>query len=315
MLNTIFTTKLLDEEVVKSTAGVSEGNYYKVAIEPLEQGYGHTMGNGLRRVLLSSIAGAAITKVKIAGIDHQFTTLEGMREDIVEFILNLKQIRLSLTDGKETILKLSAKGPGIVTAGDIKTPSTVTIVNPDLVIANLASTKTKLEAEITVKPGVGYVMAESDDSLSFGEIPVDALFSPITKVAYRIEATRVGRRTDFDKLVMEIWTDGTINAMDALDHASRVLVSHFKQVYEPVVAEEEKVVAAPSMENDNLNLTVEELGIPTRIANALRKGGYKTVKDLVEGESSAIAKVKNLGEKSVVTVADALAKYGVKLKD
>ena len=129
MLNTVFTTKLLEEELAKSPSGVSEGVYYKVAIEPLEQGYGHTMGNALRRVLLSSIPGAAITKVKIGGVDHQFTTLEGMREDIVEFILNIKQVRLSLSDGKETTLKLSTKGPGLVTAGDIKTPATVEIIN------------------------------------------------------------------------------------------------------------------------------------------------------------------------------------------
>jgi DNA-directed RNA polymerase subunit alpha len=315
MLNTVFTTKLLEEEVAKSPSGISEGIYYKVAIEPLEQGYGHTMGNALRRVLLSSIPGAAITKIKVNGVDHQFTTLEGMKEDIVEFVLNVKQIRLSLTDGKETVIKLSAKGPGIVTAGDIKTPATVEIINKDLVIANLASAKNKLEAELTVKSGVGYVIAESEEDMAFGEIPVDALFSPITKVAYKVEATRVGRRTDFDKLVMEIWTDGSITASDAIETASRVLVSHFKQVYEPVVVEEEKVVVVATGENENMNLTVEELGIPTRIANALRKGGYKTVKDLSTAESMQIAKVKNLGEKSVGTVADALAKYGVSLKD
>lgn len=315
MLNTIFTTKLLEEEVVKSATGTSEGNYYKVAIEPLEQGYGHTLGNALRRVLLTSIPGAAITKVKISGVDHQFTTLEGMREDIVEFILNVKLVRLALTDGKETTLKLSAKGPGVVTAGDIKTPATVEIINKDLELANLASNKAKLDVEMVVKPGVGYVIAETEEDMAFGEIPVDALFSPIVKVAYKVEATRVGRRTDFDKLVMEVWTDGTINAQDAIETASKVLVSHFKQIYEPVVAQEEKPVVVASGENENLNLTVEELGIPTRIANALRKGGYKTVNDLSQAESAQIARVKNLGEKSVGTVADALAKYGVTLKD
>lgn len=315
MLDTVFTTKVLEENVVKSSAGVSQGNFYKVAIEPLEQGYGHTLGNALRRVLLSSIPGSAITQIKIDGADHQFTTLEGMKEDIVEFILNVKQIRLSVSDGKETILKLSAKGPGVVTAGDITCPASVTVVNPDLVLANLATAKNKLEVEMQVKPGAGYVMAESSEDLSFGDIPVDALFTPITKVAYNVEATRVGRRTDFDKLIMDIWTDGTINAIDALNVASKILVSQFKQIYEPAEVIEEAPVAAPVIENENMNLTVEELGIPTRIANALRKGGYKTVKDLVEAESIAIAKVKNLGEKSVGTVADALAKYGVTLKN
>ncbi|MFC1653563.1 DNA-directed RNA polymerase subunit alpha [Patescibacteria group bacterium] len=315
MQQTIFTTKILEEEKVKSPTGEQAGNYYKIAMEPLDQGYGHTMGNSLRRVLLGSIPGAAITKVKIDGVNHQFTTLEGMREDIVEFILNLKKVRLSLKDDDEATIKLSAKGKGEVKAGDIEVPANVEIANKDLVIANLATTKTKLDAEITVKSGSGYVMAKTEEEMSFGEIPVDALFSPITKVAYKVEATRVGRRIDYDKLVMDIWTDGTVDVIKVLNTAAKTLVSHFKQVYEPVVIEEEEPVEAPSIENENMNLTVEELGIPTRIANALRKGGYKTVKDLAEAEGSEVAKVKNLGEKSVTTVSDALKKFGVELKD
>ena len=315
MLNTIFSTKVLEDEVVLSETGVESGKYHKIAIEPLEQGYGHTMGNALRRVLLTSIPGSAITKVKIDGVNHQFTTLEGMREDIVEFILNLKQVRLSLKDEKEAILKLSAKGKGEVKAGDIQTPANVEIFNKGLVLANLATTKTKLDAEITVQAGAGYVVAETSSDLVFGEIPVDALFSPITKVSYKIEATRVGRRTDFDKLIMEIWTDGTIDVLDSLENAAKVLVSHFKQVYDPVEVEEEEPKEEPVIENENMNLTVEELGVPTRIANALRKGGYKTVKDLAEAESSEIAKVKNLGEKSVKTVSKALEKFGIEIKE
>lgn len=315
MLNTIFSTKTLEDDVVLSESGVESGKYYKIAIEPLEQGYGHTMGNALRRVLLTSIPGAAITKVKIDGINHQFTTLEGMREDIVELILNLKQVRLTLKDEEEAILKLNAKGKGEVKAGDIIAPANVEIFNKGQVLANLATTKTKLDAEITVKSGVGYVIAKTSEELNFGEIPVDALFSPITKVSYNIEATRVGRRTDFDKLIMEIWTDGTIDVLDSLNKAAEVLVSHFKQVYDPVEIEEEKPSEEPVIENENMNLTVEELGVPTRIANALRKGGYKTVKDLAEAESSEIAKVKNLGEKSVKTVSKALEKFGIEIRE
>lgn len=315
MLNTIFSTQVLEDETVLSESGVETGKYYKVVIDPLEQGYGHTMGNALRRVLLSSIPGAAITKVKIDGVNHQFTTLEGMREDIVEFILNLKQVRLTLKDEEEAVLKLNAKGKGEVKAGDIVVPASVEIFNKGLVLANLATTKTNLDAEITVRSGVGYVIAKTSEELTFGEIPVDALFSPITKVSYKIEATRVGRRTDFDKLIMEIWTDGTIDVTESIDSAAKVLVSHFQQIYDPVEVEEEEEPEDPIIENENMNLTVEELGVPTRIANALRKGGYKTVKDLAEAESSEVAKVKNLGEKSVKTVSKALEKFGITIKE
>jgi len=314
MLQPTFTTTILEEKPFKRERGSGE-MYYKIVMEPLDQGYGYTLGNALRRVLLNSIEGAAITRVRIKGIHHQFTTLEGMREDIVEFILNVKQVRLALVQPEAVTLKLSAHGPGQVTAKDITTPAGVKIVNPDLVLAVLADRAATLEAELDVEVGRGYQVAQTASSSTLGEIPVDALFSPVMKVSYKVEATRVGRRTDFDRLILEIYTDGSMDGMVALKRAAEVLVDHFHQVYEPTDTVKEEPVALIPKTDETYNLTVEELDIPTRIANALRKGGYKTVGDLIEALKEDVAKVKNLGEKSVSLVAKALEKKGVQFKE
>lgn len=297
---------------------VSEGeasDYAKLIIEPLEKGYGQTLGVSLRRVMLSSIEGAAVTNVRFEGVQHQFSTLSGLKEDIVEVVLNIKQLRFSLEKDEQVVLKLSTKGPGLVTGKDINLPAGVSLSNPELVIANLADTKAKLNIEITVKKGLGYSLASEQGATSIGDIPVDAAFSPVVKIAYRVEATRVGRRTDFDKLLMEVWTDGTITPKSALEKASQILVSHFKQVYDPILVEQpEEITLEDRIEDESLRLTVEELDLPTRIANALRKGGYKTVKDLTQAAPEEIAKVKNLGEKSVDSVVAALNQKGLNLK-
>lgn len=289
-------------------------NHARLTIEPLETGYGHTLGVSLRRVLLSSIEGAAVTKVRIDGIQHQFSTLEGMHEDVVELILNLKQLRFNLQKEVEVVAKLEAKGPKTVTGKDISLPVGVTLANPDQVIAVLSGKK-NLSVEITISRGRGYSLASEQSVSALGDIPVDASFSPIVRVAYKVEATRVGRRTDFDKLIIETWTDGTIEAKEALDRAAKILVSHFKQIYDPIIVEVEEVESELSHEeNEVMRLTVEELDLPTRIANALRKGGYTTVKDLCRADNDSIAKVKNLGEKSVDIVVAALEQKGLNLK-
>lgn len=291
-----------------------DANHARLTIEPLEKGYGHTLGVSLRRVLLTSIEGSAVTKVRIDGIQHQFSSLEGMREDVVEFILNLKQLRFNLENETEVIVKLDAKGPKTVTGADLSLPAGVTLSNPDQELAILSGKKT-LSAEITVSRGLGYALASEQTVTTLGDIPVDASFSPITRVAYKVEATRVGRRTDFDKLIIETWTDGTIEAKDALDRAAKILVAHFKQIYDPIIVEAVEVEPELSpAENEVLRLTVEELDLPTRIANALRKGGYATVKDLCKADNDSIAKVKNLGEKSVDIVVAALSQKGLSLK-
>lgn len=307
MLQPTFTTTPVNEE----------GNYTKFSIEPLEKGYGQTLGVSLRRVLLTSIEGAAITSVRINGVQHQYTTLKGMKEDVVNFILNLKQLHFTInSDVNEVLVKLDRKGPAIVTGKDIDLPSGVTLANPDQVLASLADTKSTLSAEITVSKGRGYSLATDRPASGVGEIPVDAAFSPVVKVAYKVEATRVGRRTDFDRLLLEVWTDGTIKSKDAVDKAATILVAHFKQVYEPVVVEQPKEERFEDrLENEVFRLTVEELDLPTRIANALRKGGYKTVRDLTNANKIDIAKVKNLGEKSVDVVGAALAQKGLVFAD
>jgi DNA-directed RNA polymerase subunit alpha len=297
---------------------VSEGetsDYAKLIVEPLEKGYGQTLGVSLRRVMLSSIEGAAVTNVRFEGVQHQFSTLSGLKEDIVEVVLNIKQLRFSIEKEEQVVLKLSAKGPGLVTGKDINLPAGVTLSNPELVVANLADSKAKLSVEITVKKGLGYSLASEQGVTAIGDIPVDASFSPVVKVAYRVEATRVGRRTDFDKLIMEVWTDGTISPKGAMEKASQILVTHFKQVYDPILVEQpEEITLEDRIEDESLRLTVEELDLPTRIANALRKGGYKTVKDLTQAVPDEIAKVKNLGEKSVDSVVAALNQKGLTLK-
>lgn len=288
----------------------------QIVIEPLEKGYGHTVGNALRRVLLSSLPGAAISSVRIDAVDHQFSTLAGLKEDVVELILNLKQVRIKAVAEETGTLKIEAEGPTEVKAGDIECEAGFEIVNKDLHIATLAKGK-KLKLEMSVESGTGYSMAkERVSSAAIGEIPVDALFSPVIKVNYRVESTRVGRRTDFDKIIMTVQTDGSIGPSDALKQASRILSRQFTQVYEPVLPEVEEVETRLTPEEaETLRLTVEELDLPTRIANALRKGGFKTVGDLVGAPKMTVAKVKNLGEKSVDVINEALEKKGVQLGD
>jgi DNA-directed RNA polymerase subunit alpha len=260
---------------------------------------------------LTSIEGAAITNVRLQGVQHQFTTLKGMKEDVVNLILNLKQLHVALDEKvevSELIAKIDIKGPATVTGKDVQLPAGAVVANPDHVLAHLADSKSVLSAELTISQGRGYSLASDRPVSGVGEIPVDAAFSPVVKVAYKIEAPRVGRRTDFDKLLLEIWTDGTIKPRIAIDKAAKILVAHFKQVYEPVVVEQPKIDRFEDhLEDEVFRLTVEELDLPTRIANALRKGGYKTVRDLTNANSADIARVKNLGEKSVEVVAAALA--------
>lgn len=300
--------------VFKVKEAESDGGSALIVIEPLEQGYGHTLGNALRRVLLSSLPGSAITQVRIEGADHEYTTLEGMTEDVVELILNLKQVRVKATTSAETAkISLDAQGPAILTAADLQPEAGLEIVNPDQKLATLAKDG-KLKFEAKVESGVGYQVAREQKSAVIGQVPVDALFSPVTKVSYTIEQTRVGRRTDYDKIVMKVQTDGTITPLEAIEAAARILHRQFQQVFDPVLPEpEEKAPELTPEEAEILRLTVEELDLPTRIANALRKGGFKTVSDLKSTPRATITKVKNLGEKSVEIIADALQKKGVNL--
>ena len=284
-------------------------NDRKFIFEPLPQGYGHTLGNALRRVLYTSIPGAAITSVKFGGVRHQFTTIVGIREDVVQLILNLKQVRLSYAGAEPIQITLDAKGPGVVKAGDFKLPATVSIANPDFVLANLADKNTKLEISATVESGQGYSPAEERQISTVGVIPIDATFSPVTLVNYSVEATRVGRVTNFDRLILEITTDGTVSSESALKIAAQTLVTFFQGVVDPQVS-----LATPSGKSSPTlpggNVSVEELDLPTRIANALQKAGLDTISSLIAIPKSELAKVKNLGAKSVKIIELALRERG-----
>lgn len=293
---------------------VEKSGYGMFVIEPLEQGYGHTLGNSLRRVLLGSLSGSAITSIKIAGVAHQFSTLTGLKEDIVELILNLKKVRLTNASGESAVMKLSKKGVGTVTAGDFTVPAGVAIVNPELVIATLTDKKAELELEATIETGFGYVQADERHVDEVGRIPIDSLFSPVTRVNYRVDATRVGRMTNLDKLVMEIWTDASVSPAMALKSAAKVLVSYFLQVYEPKAKiADEAVVVTPSVSDEVLKMRIEELDIPTRIVNALARGGIETIGQLLGTPRAELMKIKNLGAKSLSIVEEKLREKGVVL--
>lgn len=288
-------------------------NQALVVIEPLEQGYGHTIGNALRRVLLSSLPGHAITSVRIEGADHQYSTIEGVAEDVLDITLNLKQLRIASSSSDPGTLRLSVTGPGDVTAAQIESEGGYSIVNTDQHIATLQK-GAKLEIEMVAEPGLGYVVADEKKAGSIGDIALDALFSPIVKVSYTVDQTRVGRRTDYDKLILDVQTNGTINPEEAVRQAAQILAKQFSQIINPtVVAEEVPEEELSPEEAEVLRLTVEELDLPTRIANALRKGGFKTVGDLAGANKDVVAKVKNLGEKSVDVIDEALQKKGVSL--
>ncbi|MFC1626626.1 DNA-directed RNA polymerase subunit alpha [Patescibacteria group bacterium] len=293
---------------------VEKPGYGRFSIEPLQKGYGQTLGNSLRRVLLTSLEGAALTSVRIEGIHHQFTTIPGLKEDVVEFLLNLKKVRLTLEGDETAHMTLSKKGPGEILAGDIQTTAGVTIVNPERVLGTLADSKSQIEMELFAQKGLGYVPVGETSLEEHGTIPLDALYSPIQRVNYKVEATRVGRMTNLDKLVIEIWTDGTISPLDALKSSSKILVRYFSQVYDPKQVEEKKEEeVSDGISEEVLKTRIEELDVPTRIVNALSKGGYDTIGQLLDAPRADVMKVKNLGSKSLSIVEDKLREKDVTL--
>lgn len=289
-----------------------EANKATFAIEPLYSGYGMTLGNSLRRVILSSLGGAAVTAVKIDNVSHEFSTIEGVKEDVVEVILNLKKLRLKVYSDEPQFLILTKSGKGEVKASDIKTSSEVEIVNPDLLIATLDGAKSKIGMEIKVEKGRGYVPVETreNEKLEVGMIAVDALYSPIQRVRYNVENTRVGQVTDLDRLVMEIETDGTITPADALSQAASILVEHFQ-----VVAGTSQPAAASGggedrSDNDAAKISIEEVNFTPRTANALINNDVKTIKDLLRLSDQELKDLKGFGAKAYDEVKDKLAELG-----
>lgn len=291
-----------------------KGNWALISLEPLEHGYGHTLGNSLRRCMLSSLPGAAITSVKISGVSHQFSTIPGIVEDVIEIILNLKKIRIKIDGDKpvKAILQKSEKGE--VKGKDINTMGAGEVVNPDAYIATITDSKTKLNIEITIESGVGYVPAEEKKSNEIGVIPVDAIYTPVLSVDYKVEQTRVGRRTDFDKLNLEVTTDGTITPLDAVNKSAEILSEYFKQVFNPV-EEEEPIVETNKISDELLKASIEELDLPVRITNALKAIEIDTVGKLVEIQKGELMKAKNLGAKSLSLISEKLEERGLALSE
>ncbi|MDO8619344.1 MAG: DNA-directed RNA polymerase subunit alpha [Candidatus Daviesbacteria bacterium] len=290
-------------------------NTARFFLEPLEVGFGHTLGNAIRRVLLSSLEGSAITSVKIDSVSHQFSTIEGISEDVIEIILNIKKIRVRVSGDKPIKLFLKANGKKEVTAKDIEVEGDGEVINKDAHIATLNDAKAKLSIEMTAERGKGYSKSEDRKTTEIGSMSIDALFSPVVTVNYGVEPTRVGRRTDFDKLILDITTDGTIKPLEAVEQAARILSASFKQVYEPVVVEEAAEEDGKSVSDEVLKLTVDELDLPVRITNALRAIEVNTVEDLINISRQQLLKAKNLGSKSLSLISEKLTERGLSLRE
>jgi DNA-directed RNA polymerase subunit alpha len=290
-------------------------------IEPLDRGFGYTFGNSLRRVLLSSLEGAAVTSVKIEGVAHEFTTLKGVREDVTDIILNLKSL-ICLLHGEspEVEVRLEKKGPGVVKASDIEAPADLEILNPDLEIANL-SDKGRLEITLTIGRGRGYVPAELNrgPEHTIGVIPVDSIFSPVRRVSYEVEAARVGQRTDYDKLTLDVTTDGSVAPRDSIAEAAEILIRQLAiftdidkiEGFGETAEAETEAPQAHGMEN----FPIEELELGVRSYNCLKRVGIETIGDLVSKTESELAAIPNFGKKSIEEVRETLQAHGLTLRD
>lgn len=298
----------------KIKSELEKENYAKLTIEPLEAGFGHTLGNSLRRILLGSLPGAAITSVRINGVAHQFSIIDGVLEDVIEIILNLKKVRLQIHSDKVIKLTVKASGKTAVRAGDFEIEGDGEIVNPEQVIATLTDPKAKLNMEMTAETGKGYSVAEERKNNEIGVIAVDALFSPVIAVNYSVDPTRVGRRTDFDKLTLDITTDGSVTPLDALNGASKILSEAFRKVYEPDLEEEVKEEGS-TISEETLKLTIEELDLPVRITNALKAIEINTIEDLINMPRNQLLKAKNLGTKSLSLITEKLSERGLSLRE
>ena len=295
----------------------TDESYGKYVIEPLERGYGTTLGNSLRRVLLSSLPGTAVTSIRIAGVQHEFSTIPGVKEDVTEIVLNIKRIIARLDSDEPKTVYIEASGECEVTAGDIKTDSEVEILNPEQHIAFLGP-DASLSIELIVDHGRGYVPAEKNKGPQqvVGTIPVDSIYTPVLKVNYAVENTRVGNQTDFDKLTLEVWTDKTITPRDAVSLGAKILVDHFTLFTDlsDSIGNRSTVVEKVETQRDKvLEMTIEELDLSVRSFNCLKRANINTVEDLISKTEDEMMKVRNLGRKSLEEVEHKLALMGLSL--
>ena len=307
----------IEKPRIECVENPGDGSYGKYVVEPLERGYGTTLGNSLRRILLSSLPGTAVTSIKIAGVQHEFSTIPGVKEDVTEIVLNVKSIIAKLhSEGVKTVY-IEASGECEVTAGDIKADGEVEVLNPELHIATLGP-DASLNMELTLSHGRGYVPADRNKPAQtiIGLIPVDSIYTPVRKVNYTVENTRVGDATDYDKLTLEVWTDGTISAKEAVSLAARIMTEHLNLF---VTLSQEAMDAEIMVEKDDkgkekaLEMTIEELDLSVRSFNCLKRAGINTVEDLVSKSEDEMMKVRNLGRKSLEEVMAKLDSLGFTL--
>ena len=312
----------IERPKIETAALSPDGRYGKFVVEPLERGFGTTLGNSLRRVLLSSLPGVAVTSVKIDGVVHEFTTIEGVREDVTEIVLNLKGIAAKIYGEAPKTVRVEAVGPCEVTAGTIKGGDDLEILNPEWHIATLGE-GAKLVMELTFDKGRGYVPAEKNkqaliEKNDISTLPVDSIYTPVLKVNYTVDRTRVGQITDYDKLTLEVWTDGTIDARDAVSLGARILCDHFvlfTDLSETMGSKSTVVEKAPDDKDKMLEMTIEELDLSVRSFNCLKRANINTVEDLISKTEDEMMKVRNLGRKSLEEVINKLAMMGLSLAD
>lgn len=310
---------MLDIALPRITSNETEQNYASYDIEPLEAGYGRTLGNALRRVLLSSLPGAAVTSVKIEGAQHEFQDVPGIKEDVTDIVLNVKKIRLRSFSDRLVTMRIEASGARDVTAADIQMPSTIEIVTPDVHICTLDGPDAHLDMELVVESGKGYVPAESKEGQAIGQIPVDAIFSPVQKVNYSVENTRVGQKTNYDRITLEIWTDGTISPEEALRRAANILVDHFRMIGGFTTSDEAVEVVDPqralpggpriTIPQQVYDTPIEEMDLSVRAYNCLKRSGITKVGQVLVMSQDDLLAVRNFGEKSLTELKDSLVAH------
>ena len=307
----------IEKPRIECVENPGDTSYGKYVVEPLERGYGTTLGNSLRRILLSSLPGTAVTSIKIAGVMHEFTTIPGVKEDVTEIVLNVKGIIAKLhSEGVKTV-HIEAVGPCKVTAGDIKADAEVEILNPEMHIATLDVDAT-LNMELTLSHGRGYVTADKNKNAQtvIGVIPVDSIYTPVRKVNYTVENTRVGDAIDYDKLTLEVWTNGTIDARDAVSLSSRILCDHFAlftDLSETMGSKSTVVEKAETQRDKVMEMTIDDMDLSVRSYNCLKRANINTVEDLISKTEEEMMKVRNLGRKSLEEVINKLAMMGLSL--
>jgi DNA-directed RNA polymerase subunit alpha len=304
------------QEEIASTAVETvflSGELGQFEIEPLTSGFGLTIGNALRRVLLSSLTGAAITAIKIENVYHEFSSIPGVREDTTELILNLKQVRLKSYTDETLNVRLESAGPGVVTAGDIQVPPEIEIVNPEVPLATLDGPDARLEMMLTIEKGRGYLTGDGREAPSIGVIPIDAVFTPIRRVNYRVEKTRVGARTDYDKLLLEIQTDGSIGPREALGQAAAICIDHFQIFAElgPVQRAEKQAIGPNTIPSRLQDMPIEVLDLSSRTYNCLKRSQITTVGQLLQMSEDELLGLRNFGQKSLQELHEKLARHGI----